>query len=710
MEQVATSSRPYKSRKTRPCDFCRRRRVTCDMPTGPPCHRCAGKSQPCTFEQGPSRRRGPAPEVASEPYVQRQKSREQDSPGLWRGPQHSPLHPQSSPAGAMDIAMFLGGVDAMDWVDVFNAPGTEPVLPEAAPGTGYSPRVALPSPRGFHHEEAAQPPTLGTYTSTTVGKDPANTDGSLEYLPGAFSFYIGPTGAADVHLLARQPYDASNLTRPRVSGLRYRRMADAEASRSRPPILFGITDRVLLEKAEPRPTVEAGEPPWARFWKIVDNFQAGRLVQLYLRFVDPYFPVLSRHQVPADPGSLKEMPLALLTAICALALPFVVYDEALVPLLLHPPSCEQLYRLCWFSICEELHAPSLATVQACLLLQQRLPTNPYLSDTAFTWSLMSTAVAGAQTIGLHRDPSSWLSVPHWERALRRRLWWSVWSMEKWVALARGMPSHIAEDDHDVEPLVSDDMEGSTPPSSAGQAHLPYLVSLTTILSDIQYTYYTVKASRRTSNDLQYSLDVARLLRQRLKDWKDNLPLSIRFGARAAAMSPHTESPGSDLRSSEDDLDGNGSLHLSYIVTHMNLFRALLRPLEKWQESAQLNEALHDGAKAVVTGALLCVKEFVEFIEALVPMSWNAFWHSWSRANFAMAGIFMVHLLHVVTLASNAVPRVDTEQEHRELQDLIKRWRSASRSANGASGMKGLVNLGLLRVETMLGAIGPSSGE
>ena len=35
-------------------------------------------------------------------------------------------------------------------------------------------------------------------------QSPGMTHGSLEALPGAFSFYIGPTGSADVHLLSRE--------------------------------------------------------------------------------------------------------------------------------------------------------------------------------------------------------------------------------------------------------------------------------------------------------------------------------------------------------------------------------------------------------------------------------------------------------------------------------------------------------------------------
>jgi hypothetical protein len=62
---------------------------------------------------------------------------------------------------------------------------------------------------------------------------------------------------------------------------------------------------------------------------------------------------------------------------------------------------------------------------------------------------------------------------------------------------------------------------------------------------------------------------------------------------------------------------------------------------------------------------------------------------------------MVHLLHILT----SVNSTDFCDEHHELQDWIRRWRWVVRiSANGASGVKGLTNLGVLKMETLLGSL------
>lgn len=543
-------------------------------------------------------------------------------------------------------------------------------------------------------------------------QEPVTNHGSLDVLPGAFSFYVGPTGAADIHLLNREAFDAENVTRPRVTGLKYRRLEEARTRNGAlysHPTIFGITDQNLLDNAEPRVETQAIETAWAEMWAVLKPETAWRLIQLYCRFVDPYFPIISTCQMPTSPDELSNMPLALLAVMCATALPFITYDESLYALLLHPPSSQRLYKLCWLDISRQFHSPSLATLQACLLFQQRLPTNPYLSDTAFSWTLISSAVSIAQTIGLHRDPSGWTSVPLWERKVRQRIWWSLWMMEKWICLARGMPSHLHRDDSDVPDLEPEDFANTLSSSSQARPHLTQLVKLTSILAGVQETYYTVRAVRIVSNDLQLSLDLARPFRERLNEWRHNLPSDLQFPSQNQSSRDEGDRNNLSHISYRKDLEGNGSIHLSYIVTHMTLFRALLRPLDRWQEitteSYSRAEILHDGAKAVIKGSLLCVKEFVEFMERLTGDQWNAFWHSWSRPNFAVAGSFMVHLLHITSASTENDDDFSFGEEDRELRIWIERWRRATRaSGSGAAGAKGLANLGLLRVETMLSKI------
>lgn len=616
-----TNGRSYKSRKSRPCDFCRHRKVTCDMPNGPPCHRCTNKNQACTFEEGPGpRKRIKIADIfpdGLEGYEETDLWAQilADAPSASNQRENDPEQERVSPRGGMESATYENYVN-------FSlgslSPRSDMQSVNHSISTSSSPNMPMsPAPIGIMPSDNVASPGKTSLSSQ-----------SLEYISNAFSFYIGPTGVSDIHVLSNQPYDSQNVSLPKVHGLRYRIM---DSSTGKPDnqnptsrTVFGITDHTLIDKAQPRLNPRELQDAWARLWAMVEPTAAWHLIHLYARYVDPYFPIISKHQIPNSPSEISTMPLGLLTAMCATALPFIMYDETLYALLLHPPQAEDLYQLSWLALSQELHAPSIATLQACLLLQQRLPTNMYLSDTAFAWTLVSTALSVAQTIGLHRDPAGWESLPRWERNLRRRVWWGTFIMEKWVAFARGMPSHLHDDDYDVSALTRNDFEDSLSSQSLNtQTHLYHLATLTFILSDIQQAFYSVKAVSKTSNDLAHSLDVARPIRARLKEWRDTLPIHLK---------PESDSThNSAVCLGADELDGNGSLYLCYIVTHVALIRALLRPLSQWPGMALSDpknaQATFNTVKAVIKGALLCVKEFVEFVEKLTGAQWNSFWHS-----------------------------------------------------------------------------------
>ncbi|KAL4863953.1 hypothetical protein BDV12DRAFT_201596 [Aspergillus spectabilis] len=380
-EELSQGGRPYKSRKSRPCDACRRRKVTCDMPTGPLCRRCSRIDHACTFEQGPGPRKRPALAAFKVGFSRR-------SEALWIHELARIWLRTRSLAAIMCLTAYTVSNSFQQYAE------PRPFLPEISPldmVMQFEPTERVPtldmssqSPVSSGSPMSLPQEKMNTYEGPPIA-------GSLEFVPGAFTFYIGPTGVSDGHLLSRENYNEQLLSEPRVSGLRYRRM-NPNPTYNAENTIFGITDHALLHKAEPKVDERVAATAWTELWTMLSPTAAWHLVQLYARYIDLDYPILSRHQIPASPDTLSNMPLALLTAICATILPFIMYDEALYTLLLHAPSANDLYRICWLGITQDLHAPSMSTLQACLILQQRLPTNMYLSDTAFTWSLMSTVI------------------------------------------------------------------------------------------------------------------------------------------------------------------------------------------------------------------------------------------------------------------------------------------------------------------------------
>lgn len=441
--------------------------------------------------------------------------------------------------------------------------------------------------------------------------------------------FIGETGESNPYLLRHYRYDENDECT--ISKLTYRRIKSTynqnagPGDKGEPPVVFMLADDSLALKGEPRVEDEVLSKARSDVSNMFSEQEALRLIGLFFRFVYPYFPILSKSEIyPSGsiaPSIFQTLPLSLLSAMYATALPFMLYDDLLATTTVHsPPSASTLFRISWLCVTQELHTPRLATLQACLLLLQRAPTNRYTTDTPWKTSLVGWTVSLAQTLGLQKDCADWSTIPDSEIGLRKRLWYGVVIMDKWASLGAGMPSHIRSDDTDVSPLSESDLEPpSLDPNSnaipgfiepeADCSHFRLLSELTMILSDIIQSYYTIQASKRTSKDFTLSLELARPLRSRLRAWNENLPPAL------AIKQPDRLSDSGMAR-----LSGNPSLSLAYIVAQMTLFRALLRPQEEDNGIAGSRHAVRAGAKA-------CAKEVVEFVENLPRGASDAFWHS-----------------------------------------------------------------------------------
>lgn len=343
--------------------------------------------------------------------------------------------------------------------------------------------------------------------------------------------WVGETGEADPYLLRRYHYDQNDECV--LSRITYRHMKIVPASiphgevhvEEEPDIIFMLPDDGLAEKAEPRVDDSFLDEAQKEFMNMISDEMGVRLVKLFFRFVYPYFPVISRTQILlADEGVipvLKSLPLSLLAAIYATSLSFLLYDDVLATTIIHsPPSAIQLYRISWLAIQQEIHAPRLATFQACLLILQRPPTNRYVMDTPYRWSLVAWAVSLAHNLGIQKSCLEWEGLPTWERRLRGRLWWCVYVIDKFFYLGAGMPSHIKNEEFDVQaPTLSDNVTSSgsyneedSEPANTNRdnatsvnSYFYHLVTLTMVVSDIIDAFYTLRAAPTTSKSFQLSL-------------------------------------------------------------------------------------------------------------------------------------------------------------------------------------------------------------
>ncbi|KAM0717914.1 hypothetical protein Q7P37_006246 [Cladosporium fusiforme] len=697
-QQDTDRARAYKSRNKRPCDFCRYKKAACHLDNQPPCELCTRYNKECTFVESPAKRRRPndgSPETQRHRQSESYDSKIQKAspfvngpmvtdgldiqPELlgWEGniPQPYPMPQMGMPPpvdfSAYDPALYREPSMHFDAFDPLPNNTTDPAL-ENMP-------VQVPKPQSSIHttpsqQSAALPMHLQLPFEGTSGEP------SLDKQVSSNAQIVGMSGESDPYLLSRYRFDQNNEAS--FQRIRLRKMSDVESSNGGPPSCFFIQHNALTSKAQPPERREILEQYRHEVEDMVSNEVGKRLIVLFYRFVQPYFPVLSRSHGQLDENGICEpgsVPTCILAAIYGHALPFCAWDARLCVDVYTPPSADALFRIAWLACQPEFHTPSLAVLQTLLLLVQRRPTNKHVSDTPFKWVIMTAAVSIAQTLGLNRDPTNW-PLPRWEVQLRRRLAWATFTQDKWLALNFGRSSHINHDDWDVSPLHDNDFEepdrvllADNLPASA---HFLRLCSLTSIVNDILSSLFSLRATRALHNSLEATVDVAQPLRLRLTDWYQSLPVKLKLPPDSEPASPANGRQQKPFPQSP--LDGNGSLHLAYITARIELFRAMLRPRITNSSSANAVQALRSGALAVG-------REVLAFVEALNARELEAFWASYSRANFTLTSSFLLHLF----VSANAVDNA------RDCLDLLEAWRAALRLKSRSCD---LFNLALLRLD------------
>ncbi|KAF2724652.1 hypothetical protein K431DRAFT_217282 [Polychaeton citri CBS 116435] len=752
-------ARAYKSRNKRPCDFCRYKKAACHLESQPPCELCIRYNKECTFVESPAKRRRPnesqngmgdgAFKGGNESGFDHRNSLSIGSAGAfgagngmdmqhellsWEGPMHSfqlsTIGLGGNAGGSGDFTTFdpaLYGEPGMHAYDGFD--------PMSASTTMGPMDSQIPSQMDHRLLSAgASPSSQPTNLDLSLPVESTSAEPSLDHQASSSAQLVGFSGENDPYLLSRYRYDQYNETT--FASIRMRKMNPADSPSSvvqlghsastatnLVPAFFSIQHNALASKAQPPERTENLHRYRREVEDMVSREVGNRLVGLFYKYVQPYFPILSREQYHRSTSTAEildtsHIPTCILAAIYGHALPYCTWDEKLCVQVYTPPSADSLFRIAWLACLADLHTPTLAVLQTLLLLVQRRPTNKHVTDTPFKWIMMTTAVSIAQTLGLNRDPGFW-SLPHWETTLRRRLAWATFVQDKWLALNTGRSSHIKSEDWDVDTLTPDDFEeadlhaypnGPITASTSGDnsisgtgndnsssnsgiyLHFAHLCELSLVVDDILHNLFSVKAARRLQSSLEATLDVAKPLRLRLTEWYQNMPPGhlpayprheLTNGAMEGDGSGEKGAGGGNMhsarRSSSHELDGDGSLHLAYITAKIELFRAMLRP--------RVTDGTAVAVSALRTGAMAVAKEVVEFIEGLNARELEAFWASYSRANFTICSSF-IKLLYVTA---------PTVPDAKECLAILNKWRALLRIKSRSCD---LLNLALLNLDVV----------
>ena len=250
-----------------------------------------------------------------------------------------------------------------------------------------------------------------------------------------------------------------------------------------------------------------------------------RLVSIYQQHVSLQLPIIDQSFFLAcQQGNIQEVDPVLLASIYAIALPWLLDEEDDLSHVLHT---KKIGDAAFTIFSDSLRNPSLATLQAGMLLMQ-MPS-------ADSKTLNSQLVNAAYELGLHLDCTEWdISVT--EKALRKRLAWSMYMQDKWCSLIHGRPSLISSSNWAVPDVADEDFASSSTGSqgSHGNSNILYqqIVELTKILATILETFYTLDAMAEIeesgSNGTRLILERAKPVQIDLKEWFTELPAALKM--------------------------------------------------------------------------------------------------------------------------------------------------------------------------------------
>lgn len=595
---------------------------------------------------------------------------------------------------------------------------------------------------------------VGCHVSPGVVSSPpenqTNESNSIDQRPGFQGTYFGLSGESDPYLLRHYLYnEADEFPFLRVI---YRRTQRGICEPYQPPqnaqnaeapdipVQFLLTANELGEehtRIGPHGQLYDHDSVRKELNGLVSDEHGRRLILLFVQYVYPGLPVISRSQLALEitgnnvPSAVGPVPAHALAAIYASALPFSSYDDVLcVSSVYKKPSSERLWQIVYDGVQADLHTPRLATISSALLFlnRPRVGVQHVSADTSFTWSFTTSIVGLVTSLGLHLDCKSW-SIPNWEKRLRRRLWWMAYSEATWRSLLLGRPSVISPDQWSVSGLARSDFDlddmslrDDMPPGIGGFMKRlralgtgsedglisQHLATLACIADHIHRGLYTVRATAQLADNLDESVKAIKPLREELALWYAGLPMALK-------------SPKADPeRTTPIEPSSAACLRFAYLTLEVLLYRALLRPLgavdledanvhgeantdlygELWPESQDFcidteqranGQEQHDGfrdqAELIISAAEKCATIVTNFTVELMSWDFAGFWHSWSRIGWATTSSFLAILL----VQSPSVKHAKTSKA------LIDRWRQILRHQSQSFQD---MSLGILRLDAM----------
>ncbi|RKL03643.1 hypothetical protein BFJ68_g11387 [Fusarium oxysporum] len=281
------------------------------------------------------------------------------------------------------------------------------------------------------------------------------------------------------------------------------------------PIPASIADRAIIPtrpQVEPLRVQDALTMPPKEI--------SDRLVYTFFEIIHPPYPVLDRRAFSELYRQGKASPM-LLHAMFLVT--FILCDEGLIQAagFSDRTAARKHHYLRAKTLYDVDHETDRNVLTAAIFLLGFWWNGP--DDQKDSWFWLGCATSCAQSLGMYRSTVASRLSPE-KRALRKRIWWSIYTRDRHTAACLGKPCRIRDEDCDIEPLTEEDFyfddDHNDPLITRQEEHHTALAiemaKAAEILGDIVIAEY----SPRRPDLEQYKPD---RLKQRLEQWEAQLP-------------------------------------------------------------------------------------------------------------------------------------------------------------------------------------------
>ncbi|KAF8592537.1 hypothetical protein K439DRAFT_1400441 [Ramaria rubella] len=305
------------------------------------------------------------------------------------------------------------------------------------------------------------------------------------------------------------------------------------------------------------------------------------------------------------------------------------------------------------------------------------------------WLIVGQAVRIGQDLGLHRTPKH-LPLTPIEKQIRRKVWWSVYTLDRMLAIALGRPLGIDDRDCDAEfPIQVDDdhlqpfLDNTLAPQTSPSPMVGFvaLSALFKIGGDVLRRIYSVKNSGVSDIDMQIAIDD---LDAQLTDWCERLPPAFKY-----------------LPSNEQQTRIGSTLASSYYAILITLHRRSLSPRRMNRSPAASNNS---SAPKAVQSARACIRLAPSAKDVIPPSHHLAFFIQFLSTSAVIVLLFAMHAPDDST-AHTAMGEVQSSLK--TLQALEGRWPGARKCIELLDGLVEVAR-GVMRHDNRQGSHMPPS--